>query len=139
MGNAPHMKPWPRAAQFLCGRILGHQDRNYSDGNSHYAYCLHCGYLFGHPWGAPNTEKGTVLGALIIAYGNASFDCGDWGSNDEAQEHESYNAVYERSQGARRALLGEIGRQKLGIGPVPDGRDHHFAVTNTRYGDGEAK
>jgi hypothetical protein len=51
MGNAFHMKPWPRWAQVLCSRLLGHQDRNYSDGNLHYAYCLRCGYLFGNPWG----------------------------------------------------------------------------------------
>ena len=50
MGNAPHMKPWPKVLQWVCG-IFWHVDRNYSDGKTHhYAYCLRCGYLFGHPW-----------------------------------------------------------------------------------------
>jgi hypothetical protein len=122
VNSASHMKPWSRFGQLLCGRLLGHQDRNHSDGNTHYAYCLRCGYLFGHPWGSPNTEKGTYLGALITAYGNATFDCGAWGADEEAQE-EPYKTVYERAQGAKRALLGEIARQKLGIGEVPDGRE----------------
>lgn len=51
MNTAPHMKVWPRWARFVCARILGHKDRNYSDGRLHYAYCIRCGYLFGHPWG----------------------------------------------------------------------------------------
>lgn len=50
MNTAPHTKPWPLIARFLCGRILGHQDRNYAGPQMHYVYCLRCGYLFGHPW-----------------------------------------------------------------------------------------
>ena len=124
MGNAPHMQPWPRWAQVLCARLLGHQDRNYSDGNRHYAYCLRCGYLFGNPWGGHNTERGTFLGALITAYGNALYDCGEWSLQDsEERTQEPYEAVYERARGAKRALLGEIARQKLGTGAVPDGRE----------------
>lgn len=57
MNTAPHMKAWPWVGRFLCARILGHKDRNYSDGQFHYAYCLRCGYLFGHPWGG-STNSG---------------------------------------------------------------------------------
>lgn len=49
MNNAPHMKPWPKVLQWLCG-LIWHKDRNYADKKAHYAYCLRCGYLFGHPW-----------------------------------------------------------------------------------------
>ena len=50
MGNAPHMKGWHPILQYLCG-LLTHKDRNYSGNYAHYAYCMRCGKLFGHPWG----------------------------------------------------------------------------------------
>ena len=87
MGNAFHMKPWPRWAQALCSRLLGHQDRNYSDGNLHYAYCLRCGYLFGNPWGdveklLPWPKDGDPVFALRSASGAPKTShC----TNEEAQ------------------------------------------------------
>lgn len=123
MANADHMVAWHPVAQFFCGRILGHQDRNYSDGERHYAYCLRCGYLFGNPWGGHkgrNTESDTYLGALITEYGNTQFDCGAWMEYEE-ETGEPYDAVYQRAQDAKRALLEEIARLKLGdIKPGPD-------------------
>lgn len=65
MGNAPHMKAWPRWAQVLCARLLGHQDRNHSDGKVWYAYCLRCGYLFGHPWSDGRTAR-QIVGANLM-------------------------------------------------------------------------
>lgn len=50
MNTAPHMKAWPWLARLFCSRVLGHKDRNYAGVDLHYAYCLRCGYLFGHPW-----------------------------------------------------------------------------------------
>lgn len=59
MGSAPHLGDavWSPGMQWFCGRVLGHKDRNHSDGKVWYAYCLRCGYLFGNPWGAPLGTK----------------------------------------------------------------------------------
>lgn len=56
--TAPHVAtPWPRWLQWVCALLRGHQDRNYSDGRTHYAYCLRCGRLFGNRWGTALAEE----------------------------------------------------------------------------------
>lgn len=42
--------------RFLCA-LIGHADRNYADEEMHYAYCIRCGKIFGHPWSSDKANK----------------------------------------------------------------------------------
>lgn len=42
--------------RILC-YLIGHADRNHADEDRHYAYCIRCGKVFGHPWASERENK----------------------------------------------------------------------------------
>jgi hypothetical protein len=44
------------AKRLLCA-LIGHVDRNHADEDQHYAYCIRCRKIFGHPWASDKTNK----------------------------------------------------------------------------------
>ena len=46
--------------------LIGHTDRNYADEDRHYAYCIRCGKIFGHPWASDRTNKEAFNKTLAV-------------------------------------------------------------------------
>lgn len=52
-------------AKVICF-FLGHEDRNHADEDCHYAYCIRCGKIFGHPWQSDKATKATFEKIIAI-------------------------------------------------------------------------
>ena len=71
---------------------------------------------------------------LVSDYGDASFECGEWGRKDP---DETYETVYGRFEAARDALMEAIDRSLAEIHRLNAGRETLIAEVDRLMGEAE--